>query len=293
MHLFFLLIHRFVLDFLFGSGTWPALVLVFSVCYKCWKMGAGFMWKGFGSGVASVRCQKLPPSNRASSRHLQDGSATSSTNDSGSTLRTMYLRMEKNLLGKSGVERGVRIWDTTLQTLRSVQKRKRSSWCWSGGPLGGHTNTRCAPVAHGGPQGAEIHLQSLEEPDQSRGMCSKEALTLWRPCAGAGSWQHLRTCGGPPMEYFIPKGLHSVERTHGGEVHGELYPTGEPCCWSRGRAGARGRSSRDKGWWTDHNPHSTSCCTTAGEEVDNVGVKLSPGRRAECRKVFLRFEFIS
>jgi len=32
-------------------------------------------------------------------------------------------------------------------------------------------------------------------PHPGAGGCLKEAVTLWGACAGAGSWQDLRTCG--------------------------------------------------------------------------------------------------
>jgi len=44
--------------------------------------------------------------------------------------------------------------------------------------------------------GADIHLQPMEgTPRRSRGMCLKDALTLWGACAGAGSCQDLWTHG--------------------------------------------------------------------------------------------------
>jgi len=40
-------------------------------------------------------------------------------------------------------------------------------------------------------------------------------------------------------------------------------------------------------------PHSPCSCAAQGEEVENSGVKLSPGRREGWGKGVLRFSFIS
>lgn len=37
-----------------------------------------------------------------------------------------------------------------------------------------------------------MHLQPLEDPEQSRGMCPGTELSLCEGCAGTGPWQYLR-----------------------------------------------------------------------------------------------------
>lgn len=44
-----------------------------------------------------------------------------------------------------------------------------------------------------------------------------------------------------------------------------------------------GRSSRNM-WWAEHKPHSLFPCAAEGEEVENLGVKSSPGRRKGWRE---------
>ena len=88
------------------------------------------------------------------------------------------------------------------------------------------------------------------------------------------------------------------EGTHAGAAFGELPPMRKTSRWSRGRVWGvcpwGGRSGRDNVWWTDRNPHSPSPCATRWEEVEKLGVKLSPRRRqAGGGKVFLRFGCIS
>ena len=95
----------------------------------------------------------------------------------------------------------------------------------------------------------------------------KEAVTLWRAHAGAGSWQDLsspvgkptleevfwqdlRPHRGPMLEQSVPEGLHPMEwkqagavhealqhvgRSYAGGVRGRLSPMGGTTYWSRGR----------------------------------------------------------
>lgn len=53
---------------------------------------------------------------------------------------------------------------------------------------------------------------------------SKEDVTPWEGCAGAGFWQHL--VEEPILEQSAPEGLCSMEETHIGVVHEELQPVG-------------------------------------------------------------------
>ncbi|TRZ20461.1 hypothetical protein HGM15179_006595 [Zosterops borbonicus] len=43
--------------------------------------------------------------------------------------------------------------------------------------------------------GAEIHLQTMEDPTPEQVDVPKEAVTHWEGCAGASSWQGLHPCG--------------------------------------------------------------------------------------------------
>ncbi|GAB0188779.1 AN1-type zinc finger protein 5-like [Grus japonensis] len=82
--------------------------------------------------------------------------------------------------------------------------------------------------------GADIHLQPIEDPmpeqvDVPEGGCDPVGSPHWSRFAG-------RTCKGPTLEQFVPKGLHLVEGTHAGAVRGGLSPMGGTPGWSRGRA---------------------------------------------------------
>ncbi|GAB0207045.1 epimerase family protein SDR39U1 [Grus japonensis] len=68
--------------------------------------------------------------------------------------------------------------------------------------------------------GADIHPAAHGGPHKGAGVCAlKEAVTPWRLCAGAGSWQELRP---RREEQSVPEGLYPMERTHAGAVHEEL-----------------------------------------------------------------------
>jgi len=43
--------------------------------------------------------------------------------------------------------------------------------------------------------GADIHLKPVEDPTSEQVDAWKEAVTIWKACTGAGSWQDLWTCG--------------------------------------------------------------------------------------------------
>ncbi|RMC07197.1 hypothetical protein DUI87_16653 [Hirundo rustica rustica] len=44
-------------------------------------------------------------------------------------------------------------------------------------------------------RGAEIHLQTMEDPTPEQVGAPEEVVTHWEGCAGAGSWQCLCPCG--------------------------------------------------------------------------------------------------
>jgi len=77
-----------------------------------------------------------------------------------------------------------------------------------------------------------VRETTLQTPRSVRGSrCShEEEPTLEQVC-----WQDLWLRGELMLEQSVPEGLHNVEGTHAGEVHGGLCPVGGTPCWSRGR----------------------------------------------------------
>ena len=177
--------------------------------------------------------------------------------------------------------------------------------------------------------GADLHLQPVEgTPCRSRwmpkGSCEPGGSKHWsRLLLGpVDLWRE-----DPTLEQVCWQGLWP----HGGTISGaacswRTAPHGKEPCWgSLWRAAAHGkdlcwrslsrtvssernlhagagaeckeswgtRSGRDNVWWTDHNPHSLSPCAARGEEVGEIGVKLSPGRREGWGEGVLRSGFIS
>lgn len=67
-------------------------------------------------------------------------------------------------------------------------------------------------------------------------------------------------------------------RIHFGEVNEEWCLVGGTSHWRWGISWG-GRNGRDTDLWNDHTSHSPSTCAIgAGEEVEKLWVKLSPGR---------------
>ena len=64
--------------------------------------------------------------------------------------------------------------------------------------------------------GADIHPAARRvSPHQSRWMCLKEAVTLWRDHTGAGFWQNPRSCGEEPtLEQVFWQDLCPTEDPH-------------------------------------------------------------------------------
>ena len=91
--------------------------------------------------------------------------------------------------------------ETTLQTPRSVKKEgeevlqapeQRDSPAARGED---HGEAGCPPAAHGGPRWSRYPPAACGGPHAGAGGCPKEAVTLWKAHAGAGSWQDLWTHG--------------------------------------------------------------------------------------------------
>ena len=175
---------------------------------------------------------------------------------------------------------------------------------------GGPRWSRYPPVAHGrDPTPEQVNSWSSLWP---RGSLHWSRLLPgpadpWReePTLEQVCWQDFWPRGGPTLEKPVLGGLHPVEGTHVGAVHeelqpvgrahvggvcGELCPVGRTPYWSRGRVWG-GRRGRENVWWTDCNLHSLSPCAAQGEEVENLGVKSSLGRREGWREGVLRFSF--
>ena len=91
----------------------------------------------------------------------------------------------------------------------------------------------------------------------------------------------------PTLEQFVPKGLHHMEKTHSGAACEERQPMEnfmeDRLLWGGPQAGARDECEEEgeaeTKLWTDFKPHFPSPCTAGKEEVENTGVKVSPGRR--------------
>lgn len=112
--------------------------------------------------------------------------------------------------------------------------------------------------------------------------CWSKLLAGTAACGEEPTWEHvirqeLWPCGGPTLEQFVSDRLQPVRRTHIWEVGKGLSLIGGTPRWSRERVWG-GRSSKDNAWWTDCNLHSPSPSTTwRGEEVEELGMKLSLG----------------
>ncbi|KAK4810960.1 hypothetical protein QYF61_014432 [Mycteria americana] len=106
--------------------------------------------------------------------------------------------------------------------------------------------------------GADIHLQSMEDPmpeqvDAPKGGCDPVESLCWSRLLAEpvnprreetmleqGCWQDLWPHGGPTLEQSIPEGLHPMERAHAGAVHGRLSPEQAiPKCWKSSNQGRR------------------------------------------------------
>jgi len=173
-----------------------------------------------------------------------------------------------------------------------------------------HGEAGCPHAAHGGPRWTRSPPAALGEPHAGAGGCLKEAVTLWRTCAGAGSCQDLWPCvesipgwsrfagricdpvgnpcwsslflkdcilwQGPTLEQFMG-------RTHVGAVCGGLSPMGGTPGWSRVRVwGAL--PLRRKEWQTQlvtnwlHPPFSVPlCCLERGGR--EMGSEVEPGKK--------------
>ena len=98
--------------------------------------------------------------------------------------------------------------------------------------------------------------------------------------------------GGSTLEFSVPEGLYPVERTHAGAVLEELQPMGRTHV-GEGREGSYlweephdGEEHEEEGaaemkcYELTTTPFSLSLCPACGEEeVEELGVKLSLGRR--------------
>ncbi|GAB0186393.1 EH domain-containing protein 4 [Grus japonensis] len=172
--------------------------------------------------------------------------------------------------------------------------------------------------------GADIHAGACGGPHAGAGGCPKEAVTLWEAHTGAGSWQDLWTHGekSPCWSRFAGRTCDPMgDRSWRNLVLKDCTPWKGPMLEQFAK-----NCGKDSGWrslWrtvscerdpmleqgksvmspppeeegaaetTDHNPHSLSPCATGGEEVEKLGVKLSPGRREGWGEGVLRFYFIS
>jgi len=121
--------------------------------------------------------------------------------DGNSTSRTTKIRRGRKPKWQIYLERRVRIHERNNSADSQGQCRSRGrryTRHWSRDfplqPVEKAMVKQAVPLQPTEVQG--IHLQPVEEtPRWSRWMSPHEALTLWRICAGAGSWQELWTCG--------------------------------------------------------------------------------------------------
>ena len=152
------------------------------------------------------------------------------------------------------------------------------------------------PAAHGGPWWSRSPPAACAGLHTRADEYLKEVVTPWRAHAGAGLLQDLWPHRVPTLEQPVPEGLHPVEGTHAGVVCEDLQPMGRSHfgevhreLWEGSHAGSGaeceesspwgGKSDRDSMWRTDRNPHSQCPCAAWGEELENLGEKLSPGRK--------------
>ena len=139
----------------------------------------------------------------------------------------------------------------------------------------------------------DIHwkkLQPVESPHWSRPLagavaCGEEP-TL-EQLFQQDSWPHW----GPTLEKSVSEGLCPIGRTPCWSCSWKTAAHGKGPRWRRRRVWG-GRSGKGKVSWTDRSPHSPSPCTAWEEEVEELGVKLSP-RRGEWEEGVFIFVFTS
>ena len=232
--------------------------------------------------------------------------------DGGSTSMITYLRR-----GKSATA-GRREWwehvkETTLQTQRSVKKEGKVFQAPEKRfPCSPWRRPRWGRLFHCSPWRSMVEQISTCSPWRtacwSRWMHPKEALAVWRPCAGAGSWQDLwlhgerspgwsrftgRTCdlvGYPRSKSLFLKESSLWEGPLWRSLSKTVSCRRDPMLEQKSMK--RKKSSRDV-WWTDYNSHSLSPCAAWGEKAEKLGVKWSPGRKEGWREGVLRLGFIS
>ena len=138
----------------------------------------------------------------------------------------------------------------------------------------------CGPMERGAHAGASFAGRTCDPAGDPRwsSLCLKgctpwEEPTLENFMKNCTPWERLM------LEKFVENCL-LWEEPHAG--------AGEECKESSSWGG----SGRDSVWWSDHSPHSPPTCVAQGEEGENSGVKLSPGRREGWGEGVLRFGFI-
>jgi len=163
--------------------------------------------------------------------------------------------------------------------------------------------------------GADTHLQPVKDPtpeqvDAPKGGCEPVGSPCWsrvlavpvapwrqKPMLEQVSRQDLWLCGEHMLKQSVLKDCTSWK----GPILKQFVMAGSLWEGLHSAAGAEcdesslwwGRSSRDNVWWTGLSPHSPLPCTASGEETENLGVKLGPGRWKRWGKNVLRLGFSS
>lgn len=202
--------------------------------------------------------------------------------------------------------RWVRIWENQLpQTPRSVQERDevphepelRFPWSMWWRPQWGS----CAPSAHRSPQWSRYppadHGGPHTKPEgpEGAGGCRNEPVTpragavaSWRkePLTKQVFWQDWWLHGAPRLvfpkditlwkEPTLKRYMKNCSLWKDSRWYSSLKTAshGGTSCWSRGRRSGRHNVMN----WP--NPHSSSCWTSWGDEIEKISSKVEPGKKA-------------